>query len=255
MRPRRSVRRRLAVVVLLALGSTAGTSAHARSLVADLSEHLIAITTAFVGTNVVLFGTSDGSGDIVVTVRGPRQNVVVRRKAEIAGIWVNRHSLEFQRVPGYYAVASSAPLDQIGTPDVLARHELGVEHLNLEPVDATGLEISEVEAFQDALVRNMQRLRLYTDAPSPVSFIGTNLFRTTLEFPANVAPGIYQVEVFEFEDGHVTDAQRSALVISKVGLEADVFDYAQHRSALYGLFAILMAVTLGWLGGVVFRRD
>ena len=86
MRPRRSPRPCLIMVLLLALGSTAGAPAHATSMVADLSEHLIAITTAFVGTDVVLFGTSDGSGDIVVTVRGPRQNVVVRRKAEIAGI-------------------------------------------------------------------------------------------------------------------------------------------------------------------------
>lgn len=251
----RPLQRRLIMVLLLALGSTAGKTAHARSLVADLSEHLIAITTAFVGTNVVLFGTSDGSGDIVVTVRGPRQNVVVRRKAPIAGIWVNRASVEFELVPAYYAVASSAPLDQIAAPDVLARHELGVEHLTLEPVDATDLEISQIKAFQDALIRNKQRQRLYSSTPSPVNFIGTNLFRTTLAFPANVGPGIYQVEVLEFEDGHVTDAQRSALVISKVGFEADVFDYAQHRSALYGLFAIVMAVALGWLGGVVFRRD
>ena len=80
---------------------------------------------------MVLFGTSDGDGDIVVTVLGPREDQIVRRKGRIAGIWVNRESLEFAEVPGYYAVASSAPLDEIARPDVLARHELGVEHLRI----------------------------------------------------------------------------------------------------------------------------
>jgi uncharacterized protein (TIGR02186 family) len=247
-------RGRLAPAMLLAIALTAAAPARAQGLVADLSEHLIAITTAFVGTDVVLFGASDGGADIVVTVVGPRQNQIVRRKGQIAGIWVNRESLEFARVPSYYAVASSAPLEQITQPDVLARHELGVDHVRFEPVDATGLDERQIDTFRDALVRNKQRQRLYSSAPPPVSFLGPNLFRTTLSFPANVPPGIYQVQVFELEDGYVKDAQRSALVISKVGLEADVFDFAQQRAPLYGLLAIVMAVSLGWLAGVIFRR-
>ena len=204
---------------------------------------------------MVLFGTSDGGGDIVITVVGPRENQIVRRKGRIAGIWVNRESLEFAGVPSYYAVASSAPLDQIARPEVLARHELGVEHLRMEPLDADRARRSgEIDAFREALVRNKQRERLYSTAPPPVSFLGPRLFRTTLNFPANVPPGIYQVQVFELEDGHVMDAQRSALVISKVGFEADVFDFAQQRAPLYGLLAIVMAVSLGWLAGVIFRR-
>jgi uncharacterized protein (TIGR02186 family) len=152
-------------------------------------------------------------------------------------------------------VASNAPLDQIARPDALARHELGVEHVRMEPVDASDLDESQIDAFRDALVRNKQRQHLYSSAPPPVSFLGPRLFRTTLSFPANVAPGIYQVQVFELEDGYVKDAQRSALVISKVGFEADVFDFAQQRAPLYGLLAIVMAISLGWLAGVIFRRS
>jgi uncharacterized protein (TIGR02186 family) len=251
------MRRRRGCLALAALVAVALTAAPVRAegLVADLSEHLIAITTAFVGEDVVLFGTSDGGADIVITVVGPRENQIVRRKGRIAGIWVNRESLEFAGAPSYYAVASSAPLDQIARPDVLARHELGVEHLRMQPVDAGDLDESQIEAFRDALVRNKQRQRLYSSAPPPVNFLGPRLFRTTLNFPANVPPGIYQVQVFELEDGYVKDAQRSALVISKVGFEADVFDFAQQRAPLYGLLAIVMAIGLGWLAGVIFRRS
>jgi len=244
----------LRLAALLALILATGGQARAQGLMADMSEHLIAITTAFTGTEVVLFGTSAGGTDIVVTVVGPRENQVVRRKSRIVGVWANRESLEFEHVPNYYAVASSAPLDQIARSDVLARHLLGIDHLHLRPVDPAGFDAGQIRSFRDALVRNKQRQDLYSDAPAPVNFLGAHLFRTTIQFPANVPPGIYQVQVFELEDGYVKDAQRSALVISKVGLEADVFDFAQQRAPLYGLLAIVMAVSLGWLAGVIFRR-
>jgi uncharacterized protein (TIGR02186 family) len=242
-----------AILLIASLLRTAG-EARANTLAADLSSHLIAITTAFVGTDVVLFGTTDGDGDIVVTVQGPREDQMVRRKSEVAGIWINRERLAFADVPGYYAVAASAPIASIAEPDVIARHELGVEHLKLRPIDASGLRLNEITAFQDALVRNKQRQSLYTAEPEPVNFIGPKLFRTTLSFPANVPPGIYKVQVFELEDGHVVGAQRSTLVISKVGVEADIYDFAQNQAALYGLLAIALSVTLGWLAGVIFRR-
>jgi uncharacterized protein (TIGR02186 family) len=244
----------LTILVILMGTLRADSDARANALVADLSQHLIAITTAFVGTNVVLFGTSDGEGDIVVTVHGPREDQIVRRKARVAGIWINRTGLAFADVPAYYAVASSGPIDAVAHPEVLARHEIGVEHLKLKPIDATGLEISEIAAFQDALVRNKQRQALYSRTPAPVNFIGPRLFRATLGFPANVPPGIYRVQVFELSDGQVTGAQRSTLVISKIGLEADIYDFAQQQGALYGLLAVALSLTLGWLAGVIFRK-
>ena len=127
--------------------------------------------------------------------------------------------------------------------------------MRIEPLDADDLEEARSTLFARPWCATSSAERLYSTAPPPVSFLGPRLFRTTLNFPANVPPGIYQVQVFELEDGHVMDAQRSALVISKVGFEADVFDFAQQRAPLYGLLAIVMAVSLGWLAGVIFRRS
>ena len=42
--------------------------ARAEPLIADLSNHLIAITTGFTGTDVLLFGATDGPGDIIALV-------------------------------------------------------------------------------------------------------------------------------------------------------------------------------------------
>jgi uncharacterized protein (TIGR02186 family) len=244
------------LIVLLALAAVLppADAPRAQSLVADLSHHLIAITTAFVGTQVVLFGVAEDGGDIVVTVQGPREDLVVRHKARVAGIWVNREGLAFRRVPAYYAVASTGPLEQIARPDVLEQLEIGTEYLDLKPIDARGFERSAIESFKEALVRRKQEQGLYTRKPVPINFVGDELFRTTLTFPANVPPGIYQVQVFELQDGFAADAQRSTLVVSKVGLEADIYDFAQQRAVLYGLAAITLAIVSGWLAGVIFRR-
>jgi uncharacterized protein (TIGR02186 family) len=253
MSARRGVAR-LLLWLVLATTPLPRDAPRAQTLVADLSQHLIAITTAFVGTQVVLFGVAEGGGDIAVTVHGPREDLVVRRKSRVAGIWVNRERLAFRRVPAYYAVSSTRPLAQIAWPDVLAQLEIGTEYLDLEPIDAAGFEISEITSFKDALLRRKQEQGLFSRQPAPINFIGGKLFRTTLAFPANVPPGIYQVQVFELQNGFATDAQRSTLVVSKVGLEADIYDFAQHRAALYGLTAIALAIVSGWLAGVIFRR-
>lgn len=250
MAPARLLIRLVAVLGLAMLPSGATPQA----LVADLSHHLIAITTAFVGTEVVAFGVAESGDDIIITVQGPREDLVVRRKARVAGVWINRERLAFRRVPAYYAVASTGPLEEIARPGVLAQLEIGTEYLDLEPIDSSGMNISEITAFRDALIRRKQEQGLYSREPAPINFLGDSLFRTNLVFPANVPPGIYQVQVFELQDGFATDAQRSTLVVSKVGLEADIYDFAQQRAALYGLTAIAVAILAGWLAGVIFRR-
>src|SRR4029450_7955397 len=127
-------------------------------------HHLSAITTAFVGTTVVLFGVADQGGNIAVTVQGPQEDLVVRRQSRVAGIWVNRENLAFRSVPVYYAVASTGPLEQIARPDVLEQLEIGTGALDLEPIDATGLEPSEIASFKDALVGRKQEQGLGSGA-------------------------------------------------------------------------------------------
>ena len=93
--------------VLAATIACAAAGLRAQPLSADLSDHLIGITTGFTGTEVVLFGAVDGPGDVYVVVTGPPETVTVRRKARIAGIWINRDSIAFPQVPSFYAIATS----------------------------------------------------------------------------------------------------------------------------------------------------
>lgn len=221
----------------------------------DLSSRLIAITTAFAGTQVLLYGAApQASGEIAVIVRGPARDTTVRRKSRVGPIWLNTSAVEFRAVPSFYAVATSAPLEELAGPGALARHEIGAERLRLIPTDAAASSLDDLDSFRSALVRNRQRVGLFSAAPGTVSFLGETLFRTRIVFPANVVPGDYQVEVLQFADGEVTGAQSSTLEISKMGIEADLYDFSLHRPALYALASIVLALAAGWGANAMFRR-
>ena len=240
-----------ACVALVLLAATA----RAANFVADLSDHLIAITTAFTGTDVLLFGTVDKPGvGVAVVVRGPTGEAVVRRKSRMGLIWVYTSEVRLADAPSYYAVAASRPPGEIGLPTELARHEIGVEHLRLDPAPGEIVDGAQLAAFRAAFIRAKQRERLYPEQAGTVTFLGSTLFRTRLSFPADVSPGTYQVQVFQFEDGRVANAQTSALEISKVGLEADLTGYARRDPTLYAAASILVAVAAGWAAAALFRR-
>ena len=73
-------------------------------------------------------------------------------------------------------------------------------------------------------------------------------------FPANVPTGSYTVEVYLFRDRKAVMTQRTPLTVHKIGLEADIFNFAHQQSALYGIIAIVIALMAGWLAGVMFRK-
>lgn len=245
----RALLRHMVIVLVLSCGAVPAARAQ---LVADLSEHLIAITTGFVGTDVLLFGAIEGPGDVVVVVRGPSRTEIVRRKARIAGIWVNERELVLQNVPSFYVVASAKPLTDILSTVARNRHEIGFDYLHF--TTSRPAPAPEVEEFRRALIRNKENDDLYAEETGKLSFLGSRLFRTRIYFPSNVPTGTYTADVFLVRDGNVISAQSTPLIVSKVGFGAELFDFAHRRPALYGILAVVVALAAGWLAGVAFRR-
>jgi uncharacterized protein (TIGR02186 family) len=245
--------RQLLLAGALALAAVPlGGAARGEPLVADLTSHLIGITGAFTGASVVLFGATDGPGDVVVVVRGPEHDVAVRRKRRVAGVWVNAKEEVFAGVPSFYSIASSRPLDAIAPPSVLGFNEFGVENLRLK-LTRGGLREEDMP-FRDALIETQQRERVFAGTVGKVDFLGDRLFSTMLRFPSNVPVGTYEVKIFLIRNKAVVSAQTTPLVIAKVGVDAEIADFADRRAAIYGLVAVVTAMVAGWLASVPFRN-
>lgn len=228
--------------------------AQAAPLAVDLSKHLIGITAGFAGTDVLMFGATDGAGDVVVIVKGPTRPATMHRKSRVLGVWANTAAMTFDRVPSYYAVAASRPLEEIADEPVLRRHEIGLANLDPHLPRAKASE-NLAQEWKQGLKRNQMRLGLYREKVGRVTSFANQLFRAEFVLPANVPTGSYQVHVFLFREGKVVSAQTTPLRVDKVGLEAEVFDFAHRNSALYGIVAIILALMAGWLGNVAFRRS
>ena len=224
----------------------------APALVADLSRDDIKITTSFTGTRLLLFGATEGTGDVVVVVRGPDRQEVIRKKQRIGGIWVNGESVTFDRVPGYYFEASSRPLSQIASRDVLRKHQIGAGTLPLFAQEGTPSD--RATEYRSALLRLKQNQSLYASPAGPVKIMGERLFRVELVFPSSVPTGTYGAQIFLFKNGRPVSVTRKTLVVRKTGIEAAIFEFAHQHAAVYGICAILIALFAGWLAGVIFRK-
>ncbi len=241
------------MAIALAVLSLGMRPATAQDLIADISNHLISITSDFKGTELLVFGAIEGGGDVVVVVSvQQRDNVIVRKKDRVFGIWVNAESAEFSNVTAFYAVAATSPLEELAAPEQLRLYEIGLDALRVEAEPDVD-EAAKLE-FLDALIELKQANGLYPVAPLHIDLVGERLFRVKIPFPADVPVGSYLVQSFLIRDGQVVGAQTSPLVVSKGGFGADLYEFANEDGALYGILAVLGAVMAGLLGNLMFRR-
>lgn len=255
--------RRLALILL---SLTAGLApAAAERLVVSLSNHRVAVTSNFVGEELVLFGTIEpgepGAAlrpayDLVVTVAGPTQTLRTRRKERVLGIWVNSDSREFERVPAYLAILSNRPVKAIGKPDVLRRLQVGLDNYLLpQRIGSDTADTVPDDAFRAAFVRLKTQTGLYRQSATAVTFLTPSVFRASIPLPSNAPTGSYPIDVKLFAGGEMVARTSSALEVIKAGFEQYVADAARDRGLLYGLATALMALLTGWLASVIFRRD
>ena len=103
--------------------------------------------------------------------------------------------------------------------------------------------------FDDGLRRSMRRSGLY-GGDGRVTVLKNTLFRSEFRFPSNVPEGDYRAEAFLFQDGRFLSRQDVPLHVGKTGVARQVYAFANNSPALYGLLAVLIALTAGWIAGV-----
>jgi uncharacterized protein (TIGR02186 family) len=254
------------VGIVVALGAAlAWSSARAERLIVSVSNHRVTVTPNYSGEELVLFGSVERDAntpanrtgyDLVVTVIGPRADMVTRRKERKFGIWINTDYRDFLQVPTYLALFSNRPFDAIASPEVERRQQLGLNNVLL--TQRVGTDYADVvpnDAFRSAFVRLRMEHGLYREETSAVTFLTPTLFRTGIPLPAAVPIGTYQVEIRLFSDGALVARTDTAFDIVKVGFEQFVATTARQDGLFYGMVTAFMALMTGWMASIVFRKD
>ena len=256
-----ALRRRLGAALFAAMLPMAGPAA-AETLVAALSTPMVSITSNFAGTDVTVFGSitpDKGKArpargwEVVIVLEGPKRSVLARRKERIFGVWINREGRLYPDVPVFHAVASTLPVAMAVKPEDALRLHLGLDDLRFGG-KGDG-EDGRSGDFHDAVVRLQKQRGLFAEYPTSVSFLGEQLFATTIPIPAEVPVGHYEARISVFADRQPVATKVVDLLVVKSGFEQQVADLATRWPAVYGLLSVAIALLTGWLGGVLFRRD
>jgi uncharacterized protein (TIGR02186 family) len=251
---------RLATALAVMLTASA---AQAERLVVSLSNARIAVTSNYVGENLVLFGTvqPDTGGHLqsdyalVVTASGPPETLRTRRKARVLGIFVNVDSREFVRVPSYLTIITDRPIAQIAGPEVMRRLQVGMDNYILtQRVGADFADTVSGDPFRTAFIRLKQQQNLYGQSATAVTFLTPTVFRASIPVPANAATGRYGVDVKVFAQGAMVARTATSFDVTKAGIEQYVVESSQDHGLLYGLAAMSLALAIGWLARAAFRR-
>ncbi|UFN47996.1 TIGR02186 family protein [Roseomonas sp. OT10] len=225
----------------------------APALVAELGAGRIEVTTAFAGTDLLVFGATERllgpDGDnILVVAQGPAQVTVVRRRVRVLGIWLNGPSAQFEDVPSWYALTGTAPLRALLEQPERRELQLGLNALARRAIGRPDPE------FREALVERKQAAELWNEDEAPVEVSGGRLFHVRLPLPSTVPTGDYIVQVLLIRGGRVAARQELAFRVQRIGTAAQIADVSRSAPLLYGLACVLLAAGAGWLGSVLFRR-
>ena len=226
---------------------------HAQNaLIADVSQDHISIQSNFTGETLLLFGaiepSTDGTPtDIVVVLRSPAEDFLVRRKQKRFGIWINSDSFRLGELPGFFAVSSSRPLEKIAPPRAQAKYQLAPHFLK------TGLS-AEMRDVLGGFVRLRRAVALYSQNPRGVAILNDRLFRAEITLPSGMPVGTYVTEFFAFREGQLVGYQTGRLPVDIVGAGHILHGAAHNMPLLYGLGGVLIAVFMGWGVALIFRR-
>jgi uncharacterized protein (TIGR02186 family) len=245
-----------ALALLLALALPAG----AEEIVAGMSQNRVSITADFDGSEILIYGavkretpppTDKGALEVIVTVEGPSTPVTVRRKARVAGIWVNSASVTVDSAPSFYAVATTGPLEHILSDTDNLRYGITIERV----IRAVGItaEADKAGEFLLGLLRVRTDEGRYRILQGKVELTEETLFRTDIILPANLTEGDYKVRLFLLRDKRVIAAQERVIGVRKEGLERWIFNLAQQQPLLYGLLSLALAAVAGWGASAAFR--
>lgn len=249
----------LALALTLVVASLPQSGMAEENIVTGLSQNRVEITANYDGSNILIYGAVKRDApppqgprlEVIVTVEGPAQPLVLRRKQKVAGIWINQSAVTIDSAPSFYAVATTGPFDEILSNTEDMRYRISLQQV----IRAIGIsaEAADSPDFVEALKRIRMNEDRYHIAIGRVQLLQETLFRADVELPANLSDGNYKVRLFILRGGKVIDHQERYIGVRKAGIERELFNLAHQQPLLYGVISLLLAAFAGWAASAGFR--
>jgi uncharacterized protein (TIGR02186 family) len=248
--------RALLTVWLLSL--CAALPLKAEEVVLGLSQRQVSISTDFNGSEILVFGAikretaiPEEPLQVIITVAGPNQQLTVRRKSRVFGIWINTAAVEVDAAPSFYAVATSAPWSEVITATEDLRHHVSIPRA-IRSVGAP-MDVEDSQSFTDAVIRIREKNDAYQTLEGAVDLREDTLFETRIRLPSDLTEGAYPTRIFLTRGGRVVSFFETEIDVRMVGLERWLYMLAHEYAFVYGVMSLAIAVFAGWGASTAFR--
>jgi len=82
----------------------------------------------------------------------------------------------------------------------------------------------------------------------------SNFFKIPIKLPKNSPEGEYTISLNIIDSINNFESKRLKINVEKPGISSFIFQFAHRFSFIYGLFSAMIAIGLGLLAGLFFRK-
>jgi uncharacterized protein (TIGR02186 family) len=251
----------LSLVALLASGAPAVTPEAQQKVVTAASKNLIEIGLSYRGDQIHFFGVNPVPGtDLIIRLTAEKDEAVkLSVKGQVGPFWMTVKQYDVTGAPFMYKIHSSKPISQIISADTARDLELGYpavrNKMQLHLARGTAAPDDADKVFK-GFIKIKEEANLYNivEDPKRLEVTEGKLFKHYFRFPPAATEGKYLVESFCFAKGELVGYGKDVIEIKKVGLEHWLTYTSQEHPVAFGIMAVLIAVVVGLLVGVIFRK-
>ncbi len=263
---------RLTLGLLLVLVAGLSAEAQEQAPSARVQTRRVTISLTFTGQHVFLYGrVLPGSQQVLAVMEGPSAGPVrLMEKGRVALFWLGVRQYRLTGVPGVHLVNAS-PAGCVGSPPcppsvarvawgksaAAANVTLGPEAIraraNLESLSGE-LAPGEADRILDGYWRLQSERGLYETRHDAIRITRDGAFYHSFAIPTQAPEGKYRITTYFLAEDRLLGVAENELFVRKSGFVAWLSRLAERQALAYGVSAILIAVTAGWLAGAIFKR-
>jgi len=244
------------ILIALLLFVFAGTAS--AQLTATANHDHITVDFFYHGSTISVRGVSDPGTDLIIKVTSEDGNQTLRKKGKVGGfLWMNVGELEVEHVPKVYFLHSTRNIDDILSRDEMNKNVIGYPALE-KYVKMNTTDEAEKDRWFNEFVKFKESSNVYATSTGKISLMDKDSeqnYYILTEWPYQAPPGKYTVTVYAVKDKKVVETATSNVLVEQVGMVKSFANMAKNNAAVYGLIAILAALTAGFGVGLVFRKN
>jgi uncharacterized protein (TIGR02186 family) len=252
MRVQLPARISLALALLLAAGARPSGAEAAEF---RIEPNPVTIGAFFNGGTLRVSGDLLPGTDVVVAVTGRTTKETYNRKGRVGPFWATIGKVTIADVPVLCLIASRMPVAMLLSPAEIDSHMMDLDALarraSVEPANQDrALMVGEYlklkrEQGVMGVFENAVRVGGSPQEPS---------FEADIPWPAAAPVGTYLVVVRHVQNGAVIREASRQLDVTYVGLPRLIAHLAFERSLAYGIVGVLVALSGGFIMGLVFKK-